>query len=1063
MGLDKFSQKTSQLYGTMDYFMLRAPLLPISESYGHAGSDSFIANIKMISDMPEVKEAIAVSSPTLYKSLHKLNGDPKSKKTRNAISSVMKFLIRMSTRPTPFGLFSGFASGHFSEETMGNIGEIDQHIKRARPDMEWLLGIVGIAEDEYSIVKDVKVKVNDTVYFVGERVYLGYHSNGGRKSNNDKVEKTENISIKYSEAVEKVFAHANGYIYFSDLVGNIHEAYPGVEKDQIRDFIWKLFKEEFLISELRPPFTNTNSFTYIINKLKNVDGAKTLVDELVEIAREIDVYNSLSIGEGLEKYEQITSNMKSLHKINTPLQVDVKLHFPEEVKIHKNVKQDAAFAAELLWKLSEPTIGYKHLKDYHMEFIEKYGTNREISVLELLSEEKGLGAPATYKHPQGFRSFSDDHYSNSQMDRLLFGKYHECVASESLEVVLTESELQPILDDETVDMFAPDSGELYTELLSPSKEDLDNGDYLLAIGSNAASMEVGQTFGRFSDMLDEHSLLNITNDQREIQKNFTDDSVEFVEATFLPNSGRTGNVSVNYSSQKFELALGTNTSSSGKSIAIHDIMVGATLGRLYLKSKSLNKRLVIKSNNMFNFNNAPNIYRFLQEVSKEDTKPIKPFNWGVLEHSPFLPRVRVGRLILNPALWKINQSIVELADPDLDFQEWKKNFEEWKAKWKVPEVVFLTFGDNRILIDLQNDFHLKELRGELRKKGRVQLREVISNYKDHHWVKNNSRSYNSELIIPFKKNEVVHPKPKVRLLTTSEISEEDIYKEIGSEWLYFKIYLPFSRQEPLIAQEFYEFVKTIKSQKGVENVFFIRYQDPQPHIRLRMKGAPEELIGSVLPKFRNWFNVTKQKGYVRDFSINTFEREIERYGGLGLIDTIEDYFEVDSFIAIELLKMKKFNQLEFDLPYIAAMNILHLLDKIGWPYDKQLTWIKTGTDKLDYIDEVRPIRKELVSRTLPFDGWAHLQKSDYNLYKLLSMKDQILSVLAEKIDRNLETNSLTNNPERIIGSLIHMHCNRIFGTNRELEKKVMATVRHVLEGQKYWREQERESVYSRSI
>lgn len=1051
------------LFESSDYFMVRTPLLPISQYFDYISKDSTASIIKELALLPHVKEAIAVSSPTLYKSLNKLDGDINTKKTRNAVSSVMKFLIRMSTRPTPFGLFSGFSSGYFKEKTTGNIGEIRDHKKRARPDMEWLLGIVGLAENSYEIMKDIKVKKNDSAYIIGQRAYLGYHSNGGQLRQAPNYEIKENISISNTEAVQEVLNNTNELIKFKDLVKVIHNKYLNVDIENIRNFVWEIFHEEFLISELRPPFINSDPFKYIIEVLKDSPTSNELVKELDRLSYEIQEYNELPIGEGIEKHEKITKKMKEIYNVQTPLQVDVKLNFKNELNISNHVKQEVAVASDWLWRLSRADIGLTHLRDYHIDFLEKYGTNREVNILELLSDEKGLGAPATYKYPKSMRSFSKDKVVDPYMDRLLFEKYYECIANKSLEIELTNVDLKSLFDNETDEIFAPDSGELFTELLAPSSEDIDKGNFLLSIGNNISSMEIGQTFGRFSDMLEDELKRRIEFDQCDIQKKFSDDSVEFVEASFLPSSGRSGNVSINESTRNLEFTLGTNISQGGCSISPDDIMVGATLGRLYLKSKSLNKRLVFKANNMFNFENAPNIYRFLREVSLEDTKSIQSFNWGTLEHSPFLPRVRSGKVILSPAVWKINNTVRDLTNTSLSFIEWRKLFSVWREKWKVPGIVHLTYGDNRLLVNLDNELHLKEVRSELQKKGRVQLREVISDYYKNHWIKKDSQIYNCELIVPFKKKDTKPPKPKVKLLNSSEVNKKEIYKELGTEWLYFKIYIPYRRQEEFISRELHHFIQNIKDQNLIDKWFYIRYQDPQPHIRLRFKGKPEELIQSVLPKFREWFNESKSNGYVKDFTVNTFEREIERYGGVNLIDTMEKYFEIDSLLAMKLLSLYKVNNLNYDLSLIVSINIIHFLEAIGWDFKKQLNWIKSGTGKFDYIEEIRPVRKELVKLTAPYNNWENLKREMPDLHDLLGSKDNIAKRLSNEISNNIKTNTLTNTPERIIGSLIHMHCNRVLGTSRELEKKSMAHVRHILEGQKYWREKDCEGVYSRRI
>src|SRR5262249_47735621 len=66
---------------------------------------------------PVVREAIAVASSSLSTTLDALHAgravDPK--KVRRACLAATSYLLRMTTRPTPFGLMAGVASTSFGE------------------------------------------------------------------------------------------------------------------------------------------------------------------------------------------------------------------------------------------------------------------------------------------------------------------------------------------------------------------------------------------------------------------------------------------------------------------------------------------------------------------------------------------------------------------------------------------------------------------------------------------------------------------------------------------------------------------------------------------------------------------------------------------------------------------------------------------------------------------------------------------------------------------------------------------------------------------------------------
>ncbi|MCJ7992736.1 lantibiotic dehydratase family protein [Priestia sp. OVS21] len=122
------SERSSQhsLYQALDFFMLRTPVFPL-DNYIMTSSISMenkLATdratnevkdyIKNAVDNPIFREAIAVASLPLYKSLGKLGKD-NSKKAKQVFNSLLSYYIRMSVRPTPFGLFPELHLGNLQK------------------------------------------------------------------------------------------------------------------------------------------------------------------------------------------------------------------------------------------------------------------------------------------------------------------------------------------------------------------------------------------------------------------------------------------------------------------------------------------------------------------------------------------------------------------------------------------------------------------------------------------------------------------------------------------------------------------------------------------------------------------------------------------------------------------------------------------------------------------------------------------------------------------------------------------------------------------------------------
>jgi thiopeptide-type bacteriocin biosynthesis protein len=88
----------------------------------------------------------------------------------------------------------------------------------------------------------------------------------------------------------------------------------------------------------------------------------------------------------------------------------------------------------------------------------------------------------------------------------------------------------------------------------------------------------------------------------------------------------------------------------------------------------------------------------------------------------------------------------------------------------------------------------------------------------------------------------------------------------------------------------------------VDGWFFIRYGDPDWHLRLRLHGAPNRLkeLAGELPSV---LAPLHREQLLWKVQLDTYEREVERYGGPEAILLAEQLFQVDSEAVLELLEL----------------------------------------------------------------------------------------------------------------------------------------------------------------
>ena len=126
----------------------------------------------------------------------------------------------------------------------------------------------------------------------------------------------------------------------------------------------------------------------------------------------------------------------------------------------------------------------------------------------------------------------------------------------------------------------------------------------------------------------------------------------------------------------------------------------------------------------------------------------------------------------------------------------------------------------------------------------------------------------------------------------------------GSEWVYVKIYTGAKTADKLLSHSLFLFIKELKRNKLIKKWFFIRYVDEDFHLRLRLLAEKEDCVGIILSLFANRFSKLIEDGVIRKIQLDTYYREMERYGN-SLIEICESFFCLDS--VCDLFVVRKIN------------------------------------------------------------------------------------------------------------------------------------------------------------
>ncbi|MGM7684183.1 lantibiotic dehydratase [Cytobacillus sp. Hm23] len=1080
--------KQSKYFQALDFYMVRSPLLPL-ETYieifdlslmdYEQQQEQMIDKLVNLAQSPIIRESIAVSSLSLLESLPNISNNKNKKKRDQAIKGFTRYLIRMISRPTPYGLCSGVLYGNISNSTSLNIGGISNHQKKSRPDMEWLLSVIKSIETLPNIISQLYVSANPMVYFSGSRAKLPYVSRYGEKRGTGII---DNSSIRITPVVEFVLNEAKAPILYTELLKRIREIYPQADEKRINHFLMELFEQEFLISNLRPPITISDPFSYFLNQLKELKELDHVKEKLSEVSQLLNEYDTLQVGKGEKKYKDLVSTMNKIAKVKNPIQVDMKIS-DKPVSLPGHLQNEVSKVADVLWRLSPHKRGYSHLDTYKEKFLNKYGSAREVPILTLLDEDLGLGAPPGYQYPVSrMKAETTVSRYSKKREGLLMEWLLKAQKNNQTEIELNDNMIQVLEESSPNNKHSPSSLELYFTLTSVSQEEVDKGNYNLVLTQNTGSNGAGKTFGRFSSLLGDDVIDNLKQ-VHQIEEYSNPDHL-FAELSYLPAKGRATNVTITPSVRPYEITFGTN-SSKGKdqTIPLNDIVVGLTMENgnysFYLRSKKLGKNIIPTCGHMLNMMYAPNIYRFLRELSNDNERRWEHFSWGALESSPFLPRLRYGKAILSLARWKLYSNTLS-SKKSWSHEKWFSRLQQWRDEWDIPRYVYMTEADNRILLDLENPLTVSELRRDYEKQQEGQhilLTETGFEFIENP-LKGEEGHFLMECVFPIvKKHEpkkLSESDNSYKVKKSTDVSFEGVKKhkvvekEItpieapianhsrvhlpGGKWIFLKLYGLSSRIEEFIGWHMKELYELAKGNQVADQWFFMRYSDPNPHIRLRFKGEQEQLYSKLMPIIHQWGLNLQREGLVSQMVIDSYDPEIERYGGPKLIELAEKVFEGDSIMVTNLIRLKREGAVSIDLDMIAVICTIDIMERFSLSFKEQLDWFNKRFSHKEHLKVFRKNRKPYMELGNSKNDWESLRNDPEGIliYNNMLHRRETLQHYAQQVHLNQQDGILHSNPDGILASIIHMTLNR-FGISFQDERRVMHLVRHTLHNLRYSR------------
>lgn len=1007
----------------LDFFLLRTPALPYTQD----------APWTAVIQTPAFQRALFFSSPDLYELLQELLAGRLTGANRSKVEkSLYKYWLRMSFRCTPFGLLAGPSLGEWGAATETRLGPL-QAREYVRLDMGVVCQLVERLEKHPALRPHARFFPNNTLYLNHGKIryiepmlrqgYVHYQLTG----------------VERNAYVEKVLAYAQQGLKLPELAARLVD--EEVTLADAQEFVEDIATSQLLVSELLPRISDPAFERTLLAWLQQTTAAHPdLVDDwlLALIAFLTDLQRSYGEPADLTvaQVKELGNQLKHLQidfSLKTLLQIDM---FPVATVNHlaPAVFEELRTSLSLLWGTTAAREDTQ-LTRFKEAFLERY-EEEEVPLLLVLDSESGLSFPVGTQYEtspllQGLAlpeapDAGGSVVGSSKWDIFLQRKYFAALASGSTEIRLTAEEIRPLVAE--AQPALPFSMISNVQLFKAPGSDDDFWVYHTASDGPSSSTLLGRFCCGDTQLQEkvEHALAR--------EQAFHAEQI-IAEIIHLPQS-RIGNIIMRPKLRAYEIPLLSAAHQASQQVALADLLVSVRDNRVVLRSKTLNREIIPSLSSAHNYTRGSMpLYHFLASLQYQGLTPSYGWNWGPLRHATYQPRVVLNRTILARQGW--------LVEYEPAFKGRTESLDALRAYLQTAAVTqFVTFQelDNQLPIDLENDLALGILLDHLRKEKTVWLREdlfkvLASPVTDT----SGTYRYNNEYSIPWE-----YTAARRRPPLPARVDDATITRDFapGTEWLYLKLYCGVKLSDELITQVITPFASDLLAEGLISQWFFIRYADPNAHLRVRFrKRQPGVLIVERLHALL--------APYLRDKSVwrvqqDTYKRELERYDPITMV-ALEEVFFHDSVAVGECLAALEENP-EVPRWRVALVGIDYLLDDFGLTLAQKAVLLERMATS--YAQEFgldnSAGRKSLGANFRTYRANIEQDLQAQALYGAVFARRSAgsqasMHVIRQHLalDAGLGPAALT-----VIGSCVHMFVNRIFRSQQRLHELSLCDLLH---------------------
>ena len=932
-----------QQFTPSGFFVLRTPLLPFEEMAAWGEELGAVASLgdpdaleaaleqdrarlraRLLAAVarPEVREALFVASPSLDEVLEIWQKEPNSKRGRKLEPAVVSYFSRATARATPFGLFAGCTTGTIEAQTRLHLPARERYQRHSRLDMDYLWALAEAIERDPQLRKSFAYEPNSSLYEVAGRLRLAE----ARLA--DSVRSYHLVAVDKSPYLTAALERAEGGAALEDIAKVLVD--DEISQAEAEEYVAELVDSQLLVSDARPLVTGDEPVHGLVASLSSHPETAWVGKRIDEARAALDAIDAEGLGASSDRYRAVASVLGDLPAepdVSRLVQVDL-IKPAQEAILGSRVVSEIMRGIRILYRLATPQESDR-LSKFREAFSARYET-REVPLVEALDEETGIGfersnSPLAEASPLlaglPFRGADRAERQWSARDSLLLGKLAHALARGANEIALEASDLDALASQQHRPL--PDAFYAIASVAAESDGAIAQGAFqvlLQYVGGPPGALRFGR-FCHADQTLHEFVRAHIREEEARHPERV------FAEIVHLPD-GRIGNIACRPVLRNYEIPyLGRSGAPADRQIPITDLLVSVRGGRIVLRSRRLEREVVPRLTIAHNqdWRNL-GVYRFLCALQAQDVITELAWNWGPLQNAPFLPRVVSGRLVLSRARWNATEAELKALGQARGADQFAA-VQAWRAERRLPRYVALADLDNELVIDLDNVLSVAALAHQLRGRRQAAFVEMFPD-PDALCVTGPEGRFVHELTIPFvqpapPQREPANAAPQaIRTLARRQFPP-------GSEWLYAKLYTGAGTADQVLDHLVGPLVRSSLASGAADSWFFIRYADPDWHLRLRLHGEPRRLHTEVLPSLEAAAVPLLEAGQLWRVQLDTYEREVERYGGDRGVDLAEHVFAADSEAVLTIIGPLS-GDAGLDLRWRLAMRGMDLLfDDLG--------------------------------------------------------------------------------------------------------------------------------------